>query len=236
MANRIVTITGTGNSLASYVTINGTKHYSAKSLTVADGTQITCTLSRTSGITVNGTAQASPYTFTVSADTTIALTTSSITVTYDAAGSGGGSGHKTKVGSTAYDIESGRIKKSSTVYELEKGTVKVSGAAREILFTEPVKSTVTITGTPGGYAYIKIGNTTYNKTQTIEVDTPVEISVYVGQNSTGSGACWIKLNGTTVQNGTGTYKFTLNEGQSATIKFSSYASQGAQFRAEITTT
>lgn len=78
-----VNITGTGSSTYCYVTINGTKYTSAKTLTVPEGTKISCTVSVAVGgydgnayVTLNGTkvlSQKGTYQYTVTSNCTIQL-------------------------------------------------------------------------------------------------------------------------------------------------------------------
>ena len=222
MANRTITITGAGSSNGTYVTIDGTKYYSATTLTVADGTQITCTKGGLSGsITVNGTTQTSPYTFSVSANTTINLSTDyydqSITVTFDTSGGSGGAAageHYTRIGGTAYQIEGGKAKVGSIVYDLEKGLIKASGVTQEFIFIgnepepEPEMATVSTNGGSSSYAYATVNGKKYYS-GSVEVEVGAVISIYVGGTSN-TGNCYIREGSNTLRTGKGSVNYTVS--------------------------
>lgn len=98
----------------------------------------------------------------------------------------------------------------------------------------PTELTVKITGNPrSDYGYVTISGKKYSSTATVSIVPSTEIAVYVGHGGWWDGS-GIKLNGTTVQSGTGEYKFVPQN--SCTIDFT-YTSgpYGNYCQASITT-
>lgn len=71
--------------------------------------------------------------------------------------------------------------------------------------------TVTITGTGNAsYCVVAIDGTRYYKAATVEVLSYTEIEIYIG-NVPYASRCFIALNGEVVQQGTGTYYYTVDK-------------------------
>ena len=94
--------------------------------------------------------------------------------------------------------------------------------------------TLTISGTPdASYGYVSIGETKYSAAQTVSLPAGSEVGVYVGgRGSSSLRPCYIYLNGTLVQSGTGTYTFSLTG--NAEITFTAQqVSAASGYRADI---
>lgn len=130
--------------------------------------------------------------------------------------------HKVTISGTACQIEGGMVLLGGTAYAIESGQVLVDGTICDIPFEEveagPV--TITITGNPNSTkAYATINGENISTKGTYEYSSMPTISVYVYGTGDGEASTYVKLNGTKVLSGPGTY--TLNVVASTiTIKFS----------------
>lgn len=121
--------------------------------------------------------------------------------------------HNTKLDGASYEIEGGQVNIGGTVYEIEKGVVLIGGTEYEIKFHQPCVVTITANENAKKYpkiAYVKINETKYTESATLEVDAGTVVECYAyGKNASDKGL--IKLNGTTVASGTGgqTYSYTV---------------------------
>lgn len=220
-----VKITGTGSSTYCYVTINGTKYTSAATLTVEEGTVVTCGVrayKSTAEIYVNGQVVKSStsnttitYEHTLSNDATIEMNYSSGAATYavkiteeiPSEPSDPGDIHNTLISGTAREIESGTVLIGDVGQEIESGLVLANGVAREISFGP---STYTLTIASEGSEnnlYLRIPGSTgdkYYSPVTMEFEAGTEIYCYSRYSSTAQ-----YLNGELVYNKLGGYTYTL---------------------------
>ena len=98
--------------------------------------------------------------------------------------------------------------------------------------------TITITGTGStNYCYVEINGVKYTSAKNITIAEGTEVSVYVGTNVSyvANTNCYVKMDGTTVHKGAGTYTFCPTSDCSIELVFKStgYVSHG---HAVITTT
>ena len=100
----------------------------------------------------------------------------------------------------------------------------------------PENIIVTLTGTfHSSMGYVKIDGTTYTSSQVLTINYGTEISVHVNKVSGSSGSSYVKLNGTTVQTGAGTYSFIPTSANVTITMGKSGDSQRPAYYAEITT-
>ena len=142
-------------------------------------------------------------------------------------------GHKTLIGGTAYEISGGKTLVGGTAYSIDKGKTMVGGTAYEIAFSSPV--TVSWSGKfDSTYSYVTVNGTKYTNAGSGTYEQPPSISVRVN-SSTSKSRCYVKLNGTTVQDGSGAYTFTPDPGSTVTIKMTYSNDSYKYYYATITT-
>ena len=143
--------------------------------------------------------------------------------------------HKTLIGGTAYKINGGKTLVDGTAYSIRDGKTLVDGTAYKVLLDENLY--VSLYGYYGdnenddnyslgfddtcGYATIN-GIKYTSKTENIPIRAGTQISLKVSaSHSDQQYKCSVKLNGTIVQNGAGTYYFTPTK--DCKIKFRFYS-------------
>ena len=106
---------------------------------------------------------------------------------------------------------------------------------REIKIT-PAEITIKISGNyySSSYGYVQVGTTKYTSNQTLTLNPPVSITVYVSaQGSSYRSNCQVTLDGVVVQSGYGGYSFTANKSYTITLTRTGSTSSTRYWRAAI---
>ena len=149
--------------------------------------------------------------------------------------------HKTLIEATGYEVQAGKTLIEGTAYTQKKGRALVNGTGYAGAFSDPVSLKVW-----GPYnssrcyfavdgIKIEVMGGLYGSGSSpmeMEIQNNQSLSVYVGGIAGSSDFINVKLNGTIVQYGSGTYEIDITACSSVTIHF--YA-QNTNFRCEITT-
>lgn len=140
--------------------------------------------------------------------------------------------HNALVAGAAREIDGGQTLIGGTAHEIDSGQTLISGTVYEIAFLRPVA--VSWQGSfDSMYSYISVDGTKYTSKGSAVYEQPPTIKITVS-SSASKIRCYVKLNGTKVQDGNGTYTFTPDSGSTVTIKMV-YSSDYKYYYAEITT-
>lgn len=92
---------------------------------------------------------------------------------------------------------------------------------------------VTLSGDLGNNGYVTIDNVQYKSAQTLEISKKAMFSVYAGEGIFVPKYTKIRLNGTTVQEGAGTYALDITALQTVSVDFE-LLSSGVTYFYEVT--
>lgn len=120
--------------------------------------------------------------------------------------------HHVLIGGASYEIDGGMVLVNGVKREIKSGLVKVAGTAMKIEFGGGLVEIAISGNLTKDYAYVIVGSAVITAAETMQAVPGLVISVYtLSPNTTAGQKCYIKMNGTTVKSGQGSYSFELTK-------------------------